>query len=137
MADNTYTTLGKEIHLTHKGYGKYDIHLQAEDFVMRTDLQALDSAIRVKLLTAYREMYNIPHYQYWGNHTHEYLKDLKSQLNLVKIREATMKALLQMRRVKSVELVEVTPDKENTNQVNVVYNVTSISDEVVTGGIII
>lgn len=134
MSD-TYTTLGKELHLIPKGYGKYDIHIQAEDFIIREDILALEAACRVKLLTAYNELSYNPIYKNWGNHTHEYIKDNKTQLTLVKIREATIQALREMRRVKSVDLVEVTTDSENPYIVNVFFGVTSINDDMISGGL--
>lgn len=134
----TYITLGKDVNLKYLGKGRYDREWQSGDFVKVVDVDSLHNAIRVKLMTAYGELFNNPTYNQFGNMAWKCIKsNATSPLILIEIKEYYMKALSEMRRILSVDSVNVSADDNDFTQMNVTYIVTTLTDETVTGGVVL
>lgn len=128
---NTFKTMGKQVRLVDTDVpGKYDISVINGDFEMREDLSALDTAIEVKVLTIFGELWRSPPYVNWGNKAHLVIKRNKTRLSLMEIKEYCREAILSMRRIQSVDLITVRGEKD---WVYVDWTVTSISDQQLSG----
>lgn len=133
----TYETLGKDVNLKYLGLGGYDRDWYHYDFVQVEGMDSLNNAIRVAVMTILNELNVLSPYNGFGNGAWGVLKDVMSPLNLIVVEEAFITSLQNMRRIATVNSVKVEVDEINLNTLNVTYNVTSIDDQMVSGGVVL
>ena len=125
-------TLNEDVELTSNEYGEWDLVFKDGDYSNVSGLKSLKNACIIAILTRYNELKDIPTYTEFGDRAYEVLKDNQNKLTTFKIETDIIEVLENMRRVRTVDIVEVIPD-ENTYQVN--FGVTSITDEIVQGSV--
>jgi hypothetical protein len=139
ITDNlpTYKTLGKDINLKHLGLGRYDREIVNGDFVTVENVEALHNGIRIKLMTIWGEMQTSPLYNQFGNRAWGYLKANNTAVTRTAIKEHFRTALQEMRRILSVDDIQISEDQFDPNKLNVTYMVTTITDQVLSGGVVL
>jgi len=133
----TYITLNKDINLIHLGKGRYDRDWSDGDFVPVEGIDSLHNGIRIKIMTIWGELINSPTYKQWGNEAWRYLKANNISINRMAIKEYFKQALNEMRRIESVDDIKVEQDTIDPNTLIVTYVVTSISDQLLQGGMLL
>jgi len=131
----TYVTLGKDVNLKYLGLGRYDRDWYHYDFVQVKNIDSLNNAIRIAVMTILNELNLLEPYDGFGNGAWGVLKDLLTPLNMIKIQQDFITVLQNMRRIKVINDVKVEVDNKYLNTVNVTYNVTSIDDQLVASGV--
>ena len=107
-----------------------------KDFKILSGTESLRNAINIAIMTRYEELKNELYYPGFGCKIHELLKANKSITVQKKIGYYCENVLLQMRRVKTVNEVIVTDNKDNNGfKYGVFFNITSINDEVISGSV--
>ena len=101
------------------------------DYINVTGKSSLYNAIIIAIMTRFNELEDIPLYEDFGCRVHEVMKDHKSEKVFYNIEIFIANVLKEMRRIHEVNELIVT-DKNNENY-SVYFNVTSISDEIVSG----
>lgn len=135
MAEQTFETLNKDIDLIPMRYGKYDRNLVNSDWVQLSGEDSLRMAIQIKIMTIFNELKSNPTYFGFGNKAWLYVKDNNTLLNQVTIRDLTMTALKEIRRIKSVDVLTVANDITDPYSILINFAVTSISDQTVAGSV--
>jgi len=128
-----YKTLNEDVQLVPNQYHKYDLNMVDGDYVNVTGKESLHNAIVITILTRFGELQNNPIYDEFGCRVHELIKANKSEMVLYEIEVFIMEVLENMRRIQEVNWLEIT-DSEN-EKYHVEFNVTSINDEIVAGGV--
>lgn len=113
----------------------WDIQIQDGDYVNVTGFESLKNAICIAIMTRFNELDFIGLYDGFGCRIHELVKANKSEMVLYKIELFVVEVLENMRRISSVNSVKVTDDDAYSYHID--FNVTSISDEIVTGSVVI
>ena len=114
---------------------KWDLQLEDGDFKIVTGQDSLRNAINLAIMTRYNELDN-ELYREFGCKIHELLKAKQSVVVRKKIAYYCENVLNEMRRIKRVNEVIVTDNKDNNPQrYGVFFNITSINDDVVTGSV--
>lgn len=113
----------------------WDIQIQDGDYVNVTGFESLKNAICIAIMTRFNELDFIGLYDGFGCRIHELVKANKSEMILYKIELFVVEVLENMRRISSVNGVKVTDDDAYSYHID--FNVTSISDEIVTGSVVI
>ena len=114
---------------------KWDLQFSDGDFKIVTGKDSLRNAINLAIMTRYNELNN-ELYSGFGCKIHELVKANKSVVVQKKIQYYCENVLNEMRRVKRVNEVIVTDNKDNnTVKYGVFFNITSINDEVISGGV--
>ncbi len=124
-------TLNEDVKLNQNVHGKWDISMQNGDYINVTGKSSLYNAIIIAIMTRFNELEDIPLYEDFGCRVHEVMKDHKSEKVFYNIEIFIANVLKEMRRIHEVNELIVT-DKNNENY-SVYFNVTSISDEIVSG----
>lgn len=125
-----YKTLNEDVQLIGNQYGRYDLNMQDKDYVNVTGHNSLQNACIIAILTRYNEL-KTPLYTGFGCRVHELIKGNKTKLQLFKMEAFLTETLNDMRRIKTVNWVEIT--EKDSDSYNVLFNVTSINDEIVNG----
>ena len=131
----TYThkflkTLNQDVQLTQSDQTKYDIIIENGDYKNITGLQSLNNACIIAILTRYGELTENPTYKEFGCKAHRILKDNQTKINKYKLETYITKTLQNIRRIRTVNTVTITEEK---NTYNVYFNVTSHNDETIRG----
>lgn len=113
----------------------WDIQMENGDYVNVTGFESLHNAICIAIMTRFNELDFIPLYDGFGCRVHELIKANKSEMVKYKVELFTEEVLENMRRIESVNSVKVTED--NYHSYLIEFNVTSISDEIITGSVVI
>ena len=125
-----FKTLNDDIKLTPNQYGEWDMVFEDGDIVNVTGAESLANAIVILIMTRYGELKNNPLYKNdFGCRVHEIPKDNITNLNQYKVEKYIEESVKRMRRVKTINSIQVTP---NAVGYNVVLAVTSINDTDVT-----
>ena len=137
--EQTFKFLDKDIEWEYKGNGKYDRKLVAGDFVSVEGMGALKTSMMFTLLTGFNELYESLFYDQKGNRAKKLLKTLNNDTNLALMREDFIQAINQNKKVKSLNMIELT--KTSHNGIEVYLNITSYDDQSVSlklrmGGIV-
>lgn len=103
------------------------------DYVNVTGKESLKNAICIAIMTRFMELDYIPLYDEFGCRAHELIKANKSEMVRYKVELFVTEVLEKMRRIQTVNQVTVTDSTESAYQID--FNVTSISDEIVTGSV--
>lgn len=123
----TFKFLDKDIEWEYKGNGKYDRKIVAGDFVSVEGMDALKSSMMFTLLTGFNELYESLFYDQKGNRAKKLLKTLNNDTNLALMREDFIQAINQNKKVKTLNMIELS--KVNSNGVEVYLNITSYDDQ--------
>ena len=121
-----FETLNEDIKLTPNQYGEWDMVFEDGDIVNVTGAESLANAIVILIMTRYGELKNNPLYKNdFGCRVHEIPKDNITNLNQYKVEKYIEESVKKMRRVKTINSIQVTSHDVGYN---VVLAVTSIND---------
>ena len=127
-----FKTLNDDIKLTPNQYGEWDMVFEDGDIVNVTGAESLANAIVILIMTRYGELKNNPLYKNdFGCRVHEIPKDNITNLNQYKVEKYIEESVKKMRRVKTINSIQVTPHAVGYKGV---LAVTSINDTDVTLG---
>lgn len=122
-----FKTLNEDIKLSPNEYGEWDMVFHEGDIVNVTGAESLANAIVILIMTRYGELKNNILYKGdFGCRVHEIPKDNITHLNQYKIEKYIEESVNRMRRVKTINYIQVTP---HTHGYRVVLSVASINDE--------
>ena len=121
-------TLNEDVNLVSNTYGKFDLDMDNGDYVNVTGVHSLENACIIAIMTRYNEL-KIPTYTGFGCKVHDLIKGNKHRLLKFKIETSITEVLENMRRIKKINWLKITED--DTRSYKVVFNVTSINDEIV------
>lgn len=125
-----FKTLNEDIKLKPNEYGEWDMVFKDGDIVNVTGAESLANAIVILIMTRYGELKNnILYKDDFGCRVHEIPKDNITNLNQYKTEKYIEDAVKRMRRVKTINYIQVT---HYANGYNVVLSVTARNDEDVT-----
>lgn len=115
---------------------KWDLQFSDGDFKILTGADSLRNAINIAIMTRYGELKNELYYPSFGCKIHELVKANKSIVVQKKIQYYCENVLNEMRRIKRVNEIIVTDNKENNaHKYGVYFNITSINDEIINGSV--
>lgn len=126
-------TLNEDVKLTSNEYGEWDIKIEDGDYVNVTGLESLANACIIMIMTRYNELHNNPLYTGFGCRVHELIKDNQTSMVLYKMELFITEALESMRRVQTVNSVNV--KRNDAYGFNIYFDITSINDETIRGGV--
>lgn len=126
-------TLNEDAQLTSNEYGEWDLKMQDGDYVNVTGLESLGNACVIAIMTRYAELSSNPLYEEFGCRVHELVKDNMNTMTTYKMEMFITETLQNMRRVETINTINVT--KTEANKFQVYFNITSINDEIVSGGL--
>lgn len=130
-----YKTLNEDVKLKPNEFNRWDLEMKDGDYVNVTGMYSLHNAICIAIMTRYGELKNNPLYDEFGCRIHELIKANKSHMVAYKMELFVIEVLKKMRRILDVNWVEVTDAEDFKYQIS--FNVTSISDEIVEGSVMI
>ena len=113
----------------------WDIQMENVDYVNVDGLESLRNAICIAIMTRFNELDFMGLYDGFGCRVHELVKKNKSEMVKYKIELFINEVLENMRRISIVN--DVTVSESDIHSYLVEFNVTSISDETVTGSVTI
>lgn len=115
---------------------KWDLQFEDGDFKIVTGHDSLRNAINIAIMTRYKELRNELYSPGFGCKIHELTKAKKSVIVQKKIAYYCENVLKEMRRIKTVNEIIVTDNKDNNaHKYGVFFNITSINDEVISGSV--
>lgn len=135
LEDETFITQHKDFRLERTGTMRWDRVVESGDFILDEGMYSLRNAIILKILTVWGELYDNPTYNRWGDTAYRYLKQNKTPMTIFRIREAIRIALDEIRRIKEINVLNVTKNTSNLNKVDVYFKVTAHNDKTVEGGL--
>lgn len=122
-----YKSLNEDVKLTSDEYGRWDLKFDNGDIVYVDGLKSLENACVIAIMTRYNELKN-PLYIDFGCRVHELIKENQSTMVVYKIKEFIKDTLRRMRRIKSVNWVEVSISHDDYYKYKVSFGITSIDD---------
>lgn len=111
----------------------WDIKMENGDYVNVNGHDSLKNAICIAIMTRFNELDFVELYEGFGCRIHELVKANKSEMVQYKVELFIIDVLENMRRIDTVNSVKVTEDAYNSYLIE--FNVTSISDKIVTGSV--
>lgn len=126
-------TLNEDVELVSNEYGAFDIHMENGDYVNVTGHKSLLNACIIAIMTRYDELKHNPTYTGFGCHVHELIKDNQNKMFFFKLETYIMDTLNNIRRVKTVNMVNITLTE--VNKFKVEFDITSINDETIKGSV--
>lgn len=111
----------------------WDIQMENGDYVNVNGHESLKNAICIAIMTRFNELDFMGLYEEFGCRAHELVKANKSEMVRYKVELFINDVLENMRRIEKVNYVKLTEDAYNSYLVE--FNVTSISDKIVTGSV--
>lgn len=86
----------------------YDIEMKDYDFVNVTDLEAVRNGVITSILTHYNELSDyLPNYEDFGSHLQELIKDNKTRLTPLIIKEYIRESLDSMKNIITIENIDI------------------------------
>jgi len=128
-------TLNEDVKLKSDEYGKYDLDMDNGDYINITGIASLQNACIIAILTRYGELKTNPTYEEFGCRVHDLIKGNKTKLLLFEMETSLTETLQNMRRVRTVDYLEIT--ESDKHSYDVLFKVTSINDETVKGKVAI
>jgi phage gp46-like protein len=113
----------------------WDIQMSKGDYVNVTGKESLKNAICIAIMTRFNELDYLELYDGFGCRAHQLVKKNKSEMTRYKVELFITEVLENMRRIQSVNSVKVSDDNEQSYFIE--FDVTSTSDEIVSGSVII
>lgn len=135
--DKFTATLNRDCELIKLKNGLWDINFDKGDHVIVKGEKSLFNACIIALLTAYNELKNNPTYYEKFNKAYWVLKENKTDMTMYKIHEYFKEVLEDIRRIKSIDRLEVTDSETNNYAYDVFFRITSHNDETVQGSVAI
>lgn len=140
--DNGYKffkTLNEDIKLVPDEYGVYDILFEDtpydNDLVNVTGGESLVNGCIIAIMTRYKELNSNKTYNDFGCRVHELIKANRNSLTKYKVELFITDTLERIRRIKSVDEVNVM--ESNTHNYSVYFIVTTYDDETVKAGVVL
>ena len=115
----------------------WDIQMKNGDYVNVTGKDSLRNAICIAIMTRFQELDYIPLYDEFGCRAHQLIKANKSEMVRYEIELYITEVLENMRRIQEINSIKVTDSDTDSYSYNVDFNVTSVTDEIVSGGVLI
>lgn len=131
-----YRTLNEDVKLVPVGKGEhYDIQLKNNDYVNVSGTDSLCNAIVIAIMTRFNELSKIKLYEEFGCKIHDLIKSNPSELVNYEMVLFIKEVLENMRRIKEIHSITLIEMGDSCYKVS--FSVTSISNEIVTGSVII
>lgn len=130
-----YKTLNEDVQLKADSFNRFDIQFENDDYVNVTGKESLYNAIIIAIMTRFQELSSNQLYDEFGCRVHELIKANQSPMVIYKIELFITEVLENMRRIKDVNWITVTEAEDG--KYNVEFNVTSISDDMVNGSVLL
>lgn len=127
-------TLNEDVQLVGNEYGKYDLDMDNDDYINVTGVHSLANACIIAILTRFNELSDNPTYTDFGCRVHALIKDNQNKLTKFKIETAITETLTAMRRVKTIDYLNISETQEGYA---VEFSITSINDETITQRLIL
>ncbi|MBQ6220017.1 MAG: DUF2634 domain-containing protein [Methanobrevibacter sp.] len=116
--------------LVSNEYGEWDLDFKNGDWVNCTGIDSLVNACIIAIMTRFNELGYCSLYEDFGCRIHEVIKQSKGRNAAYKIEVYVTEVLNNMRRIKTVNWVQVTDNPEdNYYNYKISFSVTSIHDE--------
>ena len=132
-----YKTLNEDIKLVSDEYGVYDICFEEtvndNDFVNLTGPESLLNGCIIAIMTRYQELNTNKTYNDFGCRVHELIKSNRNNLTQYKVELFITDTLEKIRRIKSVDEVNVM--ESDTHNYFVYFIITTHDDETIKGGL--
>lgn len=129
-----YKTLNEDILLKPDKYNKWDMQFENGDIINVTGHESLKNGICIAIMTRFQELKNNKTYNDFGCRIHELIKANKSNMVMYKIQIFIEEVLLNMRRIRKINWINVEDSLDNDYaKYHVTFSVTSITDEIVEG----
>ena len=130
-----YKTLNEDMKLVPDQYGVYDLDFTDGDINNVTGLESLYNGCVLAIMTRYQELTTNKTYSDFGCPIHTLIKDNKSKLLLYKLEVYITDTLTNIRRVKTVNEVQITENEPYSY--HVYFNITSHTDDTVKGDVLL
>ena len=134
-----FKTLNEDIKLSPDEYGVYDIVFHEtpydNDIVNVTGGESLVNGCIIAIMTRYKELKTNKTYNDFGCRVHELIKANRNSLTQYKVELFITDTLKRIRRIKSVDEVNVT--LSGSHDYSVYFIVTTHDDETVKGGLVL
>ena len=128
-------TLNEDVKLKSDEYGFFDLDMDNGDYVNVTGLDSLLNACIIAIMTRYGELTDNPTYNEFGCQAHELPKQNQNRLFRFKLESYIHDTLTKMRRVRSINDIQITRTGIHDYQVD--FDITSINDEIVKGSVLL
>lgn len=130
-----YKTLNEDIQLKPDEWNDWDMQFENGDVVNVTGQESLENAICIAIMTRYKELQNNQLYTNFGCRIHELIKANKSKMVKYKISLFVEDVLKKMRRIKTINWIEVTDNPDGAwFKYQVDFSVTSLADDLLVEG---
>ncbi|WP_299523236.1 hypothetical protein [uncultured Methanobrevibacter sp.] len=135
-------TLNEDIKLAPNEYNQWDMVFEEKetdtDLVNLTGYESLKNGICIAIMTRFEELYHNPLYSDFGCRIHELIKANKSSMVRYKLELYCEQTLKKIRRIKKINEITIMDNPEGKFfAYEILFNVTSITDDVITGSVII
>lgn len=128
-------TLNEDVKLKSNEYGVWDIDMSNGDYVNVNGVSSLLNACIIAIMTRYGELTDNPTYNTFGCRVHELIKDNQTKMFLFKLENYIYETLSDMRRVKTVNEINIT--RTEARSYTVKFDITSINDESIQGSVVL
>lgn len=128
-------TLNEDVRLKSDNYGFFDLDMNNGDYVNVTGLNSLQNACIIAIMTRYGELTGNPTYDEFGCRAHELPKQNQNSLFQFKLESYINDTLTRMRRVKTVNQINVR--RVGVHDYQVEFDITSINDELIKGSVLL
>lgn len=133
-----YKTLHEDVLLKPDKYNKWDIQFYNGDWVNVSGHDSLKNAICIAIMTRYQELQEMSLYKNFGCRIHELIKENTSYMHFYKMELFIEDVLKNMRRIHKINEISVEENVDNEGfKHRISFSVTSISDELVEGSVIV
>lgn len=137
LAYRFYKTLNEDVKLVSNEYGEWDLDFKNGDWVNCTGFDSLLNACIIIIMTRFNELNYSSFYEDFGCRIHEVIKQNKGRDAEYKIEIFITEVLNSMRRISTVNWVQVinNPEDQYYNY-EVQFSVSCISDEDIEGELV-
>ena len=137
LAYRFYKTLNEDVKLVSNEYGEWDLDFKNGDWVNCTGFDSVVNACIIAIMTRFQELEYMSLYEDFGCRIHEVIKQNKGRDAEYKIEIFITEVLNSMRRISTVNWVQVinNPEDQYYNY-EVQFSVSCISDEDIEGELV-
>lgn len=134
--DKFMATLNRDVELVKLENGAWDIKFESGDISLVKGHKSLHNGIIIALLMGYNELKKKGNliYEDKGNKAYEVLKENKTEMTAYKIECYFIEVLEDIRRIKSIDNLEVMDSERNNFAYYVFFKVIAHDDTTVEGG---
>lgn len=133
--DKFSATLNRDCELIKLKNGAWDINFDKGDMVIVKGEKSVRNACIIALLTVWNELKNNPTYLNTGNKAYSYLKANKSDMTLYNIECCFREVLEEIRRIKSIDILEVSDSENDAYAYSVFFSITTHNNKSVNGDV--